>query len=270
MSNFLFLVNVGDGIVSSVLITKLVPNRRFTSSQYCDFKLAVYTQAESSIIWEKIDEVKFDGNNNSQLKSSDYNLAIGQIAVVIPCGIHERLEKNSFRLPEPITRKVDTSPVSERATISFERGDSFSSYQGDYPFQMTKAKGTFLCFDSLIFQPEKDVINKLVFINIFSQELKEKNKFTLNMANAVSKENIKKQKYVHNSAAILNVEFKSDLSTVFYSKDSIGIPIFISFHKDLNSNLSVEHSHPPSEFFYGECRFAGQKELKMNWLSVLP
>jgi len=33
--------------------------------------------------------------------------------------------------------------------------------------------------------------------------------------------------------------------------------------------LSVEHSHPPSEYFFGEGKFIGQQELKTNWLSKL-
>jgi len=270
MSNFLFLVNIGDDIVSSVNITKLVPNRKPTSPKFCDFKLGVYIQEESSVAWKKLDEVYFDGNNNIQLKSSDYKLKEGQIAVVIPSEINEKLKHNPCKLPKPISRQLDSSPVSERATISFERKGVFSSYQGDYPFQMSKAKGTFLCFDSLVFQPEKGVINKLVFINIFSQELKEKTKFTVNRVNTSSKETIKKQKYVYNSAAIMNVEYKNDMETAFYSKDSSGIPIFISYHKGFKSNLSVEHSHPPSELFFGNNKFFAQQVLKKNWLSILP
>jgi hypothetical protein len=147
MSDYLFIVNVGDNIVNSVHVSKFVPNRRAKSSEYINFKIGVYTQTKNSVNWEKIDEVGFDGDNNIQLKSSDYNLEIGQLAVVIPCEIGFELKESLRVLPKPLSRKVDFAPVSERATISFERGKAVSSYQGDFPYQMSKVKGTFLAFD---------------------------------------------------------------------------------------------------------------------------
>ena len=269
MSDYLFIVNVSDNIVNSVHISKFVPNRRSKSSEYINFKVGVYTQTKANVNWEKIDEVNFNGDNNIQLKSTDYNLEIGQLAVVIPCEIGFELKESLRVLPKPITRKVDSSPVSERATISFQRGKTVSSYQGEFPYQMSKVKGTFVAFDALAFNSQKGVINKLILINIFSQELSEKKQFTLHMANSMTKENIKKQTYTHNSAAIMNFDCNKDFSYIFYSKDTLGVPIFISYHEDLDSNLSVEHSHPPSEYFFGESKFIGQQELKTNWLSKL-
>ena len=134
---------------------------------------------------------------------------------------------------------------------------------------MSKVKGTFLAFDALAFNSHKGVNNKLILINIFSQELTEKKQFSLHMINSITKENIKKQAYIHNSAAIMNFDCNKDLSYIFYSKDTLGIPIFISYHEDLDSNLSVEHAHPPCEYFFGETQFIGQQELKTNWLSKL-
>ena len=128
MSDYLFIVNVGDNIVSSVHISKFVPNRRAKSSEFINFKVGVYTQTKANVNWEKIDEVSFNGENNIQLSSSDYNLEIGQLAVVIPCEIGFELKESLRVLPKPISRKIDSSPVSERATISFERGKAVSSY----------------------------------------------------------------------------------------------------------------------------------------------
>ena len=168
MSDYLFIVNVSDNIVNSVHISKFVPNRRSKSSEYINFKVGVYTQTKANVNWEKIDEVNFNGDNNIQLRSTDYNLEIGQLAVVIPCEIGFELKESLRVLPKPITRKVDSSPVSEMATISFQRGKTVSSYQGEFPYQMSKVKGTFVAFDALAFNSQKGVINKLILINIFS------------------------------------------------------------------------------------------------------
>ena len=167
MSDYLFITNVSDNIVNSVHISKFVPNRRAKSSEYINFKVGVYTQTKTNVNWKKIDEVNFKGDNNIQLKSTDYNLEIGQLAVVIPCEIGFKLKESLRVLPKPISRKIDSSPVSERATISFERGKAVSSYQGDFPYQMSKVKGTFLAFDALAFNFQKGINNKLILINSF-------------------------------------------------------------------------------------------------------
>jgi len=269
MSNYLFIANVGDNIINSVHISKFVPNRLAKSPKYIDFKVGVYTQTQANVNWKKIDEVSFNGENNIILSSSDYNLEIGQLAVVIPCEIGFELKESLRVLPKPINRKFDSAQVSERATIAFKRGKAVSSYQGEFPYKMSIVKGTFLAFDALAFNSQKGIHNKLILINIFSQELSEKKQFSLYMKNSITNEIIKKRTYIHNSAAIMNFDCNKDLSYIFYSKDTLGIPIFISYHEDLDSNLSVEHSHPPCEYFFGETQFIGQQELKTNWLSKL-
>ena len=269
MSNYYFIVNAGDKIISSVSLSKFIPNIRGKSPKYIEFKVGVYTQTKTSTYWRKIDEVSFNADNNIFIKSSNYNLEIGQIAVVIPCEVNFELKEKLVALPEPISRKLDSSPVSERATISFERGNAISSYQGDFPFNMSRIKGTFLAFDALSFNSQKVIKNKLIFINIFSQELSEKKQFSLHVNNSITKEVIKKQPYFHNSAAIMDFDSDTDFPRIFYSKDTLGIPIFISYHNDLDSNLSLEHSHPPAEYFFGENKFLGQQQLKTNWLSKL-
>jgi len=269
MSNYFFLVNVGDDINSYVRISKFIPNLRGKSVSKIDFKIAVYTQTVESLFWNKLDELYFMNNSNVEIRSSDYKLSVGQIAVVIPCETSLKLPKKVLALPKPISRKIDTAPVSERAAIGFERFGAFSSYQGDYPYQMSTVKGTFLSFDSLFFQPDENVINKLVLVNIFSKKLTEKPKLYLNIADSISKNKINHEVFYNNSAAILEFTYSRDLSNVFYSKDCVGIPIYISYQKKKSSNLSIEHAHPPSEFFYGDNKFLGQQALKNKWLHLL-
>ena len=56
---------------------------------------------------------------------------------------------------------------------------------------------------------------------------------------------------------------------MYFILDCVGIPIYISYQKNNTSNLSIEHAHPPSEFFYGDHKFLGQQALKNKWLSLL-
>lgn len=270
MSDYLFMTNVGDDIINSITISNFVSNRRANKNQKLDFKVVIYTQSKEDIVWNKLDEIYFQDRNNITLESTDYNLSVGQLAVIIPCALDFFCEEKVDSLPEPVSRKLDNSPVNERAMISFRKGKLVSSYQGEFPYLMSRIKGTFIAFDPLINKRQNNVTTKLVFINIFSKKIIDKQKYNLKMADSIDK-NIKNNiEYVHNSAAIMDVCDGDGSSYVFYSKDTLGIPIFISYEKNENSSLSVEHTHPPSELFWGEYKFYGQGVIKSNWLRQLP
>jgi len=266
MSDYIFLVNVGSDIVNSVCLTSLVPNRRKSSCSETNFKVGLYSQKFDSIYWEKLDEVEFT-DKNIVLNSSDYNLDVGQLVVVVPCAVDFLLLDQYDELPKPISRKSDMSPVNARASVYFYKNKSFSSFQGEYPYQMSKVKGSFLAFDSLMQDTNKDINTRVVFINLYSQKLSLKQKFHLNIANSYSKEKVGSIIYVHNSAGIIDIPVNDDMELCIYSKDTLGIPIFIS-HNNLGY-LSVEHSHPPSELFLKN-KSKGQLLLKQNWLNQLP
>jgi hypothetical protein len=267
LSDYLFLANVGDEIINSIYLSKFTPNRRSETNAEIKYKVGVYTQDIDSTQWKKIDEVKFNENNNIVLSSTDYDLNVGQLAVIIPYEIEMDLKDRYDTLPEPISRKIDLSPVNERATISFTKGNAFSSYQGEFPYQMSRIKGTFLAFDPLIQDKNKTINTKIVFINIHSNKLNEKESFELIVANSNSKEKVTSKEYVHNSACIIDFQAINNIELCFYSKDTLGIPIFVSY--DDTGYLSVEHTHPPSEYFCNN-KFKGQQILKKNWLSQLP
>jgi hypothetical protein len=266
MSDYIFLVNAGAGIVNSVSLTRLVPNRRKTSCAEINFKVGVYTQEFDSVQWKKLDEVGFN-DNNIVLDSSDYNLDVGQLAVVVPCAVDFLLLDKYDELPEPINRKSDMTPINERASIYFYKDKSFSSYQGEFPYQMSKVKGTFLAFDSLMHHTNKNIKTKIVFINIHSKKLLKKQVFHLNVANSDSKEKIISSKYVHNSVGIVDIPAHDDIELCIYSKDTLGIPVFISYNN--LGYLSVEHTHPPAELFWNN-KSKGQQLLKQSWLTELP
>ena len=268
MSEYFFLLNAGDGINNSVSLSKLVSNRLSKSPSIINYKIAVYTQDFDLTVWKKIDERTFNKCNNITLNSSDYNLKVGQLAVIIPCNIGLVLDDSVDILPKPVSRSTDRSIINDRATVSFCIGKNCSSYQGEFPYHMSKIKGTFLAFDSLICANDPDVETKVIFINIHSNKLPKKDSFKLCLANAKSKEKIADAKYTYNSACIFDIKTVIDDDYVFYSKDTLGIPIFISYKKE-TKELSVEHTHPPAEYFWKN-KIEGQGKIKGNWLSKLP
>ncbi len=267
MSDYVFLANVGKDITSSACLSSFIPNRRSKSISKVDYKVGIYTQSIQSLKWKKLDEIEFKGLNNITIKSTDYDLLVGELVVVVPVGISEQLGDNLDELPKPLSRKVDLSVVSDRGAISFQKGDAFSSYQGDFPFNMSQVKGTFLAFDALTRGNDKDVKSKLIFVNIHSRPIVEKKLFKLCIFDIKTNKMIVCKDYTHNSACIIDIDTSNRSDLIFYSKDTLGIPIFMSY--DDNEYLSVEHTHPPSQyFFYNE--FKGQQILKKNWLEKLP
>ena len=51
MSDYLFLTNVGDEIVSSVHLSKFVPNRESQSRVDIDYKVGIYTQKFENVFY---------------------------------------------------------------------------------------------------------------------------------------------------------------------------------------------------------------------------
>jgi len=266
MSDYLFFANIGDSISNYLEFSNFVQNRSERISSKIDFKIGIYIQRSGSTLWEKLDEIEFL-TPNLVLDASKYSLKIGELAVVIPVEKNYKLLQSYKELPKPITRRLDHSVVNDRGALNFTVGSCFSSYQSEFPYAMSKLKGTFLAFDQLISKNVKH-INKVVFINIFSGPLTKKEKFLLKVYDRNKKEELVKLNYEHNSATIIDIGPVCDKDLIFYSKDTLGIPIFLTYDKS-NTFLSVEHTHPPSEFFFVN-KFLGQSILKSNWLKVLP
>ena len=63
MSEYNFLLNIGDDIINEVTLTRLIQNRRSSADIYFDFKVGVYTQKFESNLWEKLDEINFNDNS---------------------------------------------------------------------------------------------------------------------------------------------------------------------------------------------------------------
>ncbi len=270
MSDYLFLVKVNEDISSSVTLTRFVPNCLSSSNQMVDYKVGLYTQEKNRTNWKKLDEIFFE-NNNLSISSSDYNLAVGQIAVVVPCFLDFELNDNLEVLPKPISRKRDRAPINERASIIFSMNDEVSSYQGEFPYQMSCiTKGSMLSFSSLMALQDKRIKTTCVFINIFSQKITKKKKFNLFIADADTKEKVLCKEYFNNSACIIDIEGDENKDYVFYSKDTVGIPIYLSYTESDKNELTVEHTHPPTELFWGENKSKQQAVIKSNWLKILP
>jgi hypothetical protein len=271
MSDYQFLIGVSDEITSELTLSNVVHNQCDTVPSSIEYKVGVYTQDSLSTEWVKVDERIFGGSTFLSFYSKDYNLNDGEIAVVVPVPIGTNLNQHTNTLPLPISRKLDRSHVNERGMIRFVRDGNQSSYQGEYPHQMSsRTKGSMISFGTLLSGQPNFTHTKIVLINICSSPLSKKEKFKCHLSSVSTTKTLQVHDYTHNSCAIFEVDHSLISEELVLSSHSTnGIPIFISYNPGIKgSMISVEHSHPPSEYFFGNPD-VGLRVFKKTWLPKL-
>jgi hypothetical protein len=179
-------------------------------------------------------------------------------------------EQTYINLPSPDSLKIDNSIVAQRASLNFTYLNSTSSYQGEYPYNMsTLRKGSLLSFDGLKQPYNSSNRNFLILINI-SKNNYSSDKIKIKVFNPIDKKKFKFLYAKRNAFSIFETSKYQDdidnLSTIFLTSNSATfIPLMVSI--DLNSNqLSVEHTHPPTEYFFGNGKIENVKSLKKQWI----
>ena len=219
--------------------------------------------------WELIKVYKCKPFEFSEIDRKSLSVSNTEIVVVVPKKINQ-FPKVVFNLPEPTSLRVDRSPIAERVSINYSLGKSSTSYQGEYPFAMTSLeKGSFLSFDILKNPSKSNFKNFLILINIFK---KANNQENLKVEFFNPKE-IKNTKYFYakrNAFTIVDINLLEnqieDCDILFIKSNKCSfIPLILSVNIK-SQHLSFEHTHPPSELFYGLNKSEAIKFLKKQWI----
>ena len=203
-----------------------------------------------------------------EINRKDLNATDSEILVAVPKKNNKFLDQVSD-LPQPSSLKIDGSPIADRVSINFSFHKSLASYQGEYPLEMTFLKETsFLSFDVLKEPYQSKVFNYLILVNIFKNASLQDD-IRIDYFNPMNKNNIKSFIAKRNSFTVKNMSLLEDQfedsKTLFLRSNKCGfIPLVLSICKD-SKKLSLEHTHPPGEFFYGLRKFEGVKLLKQQW-----
>lgn len=186
---------------------------------------------------------------------------------------------NSFQpqtryLPKPDTLRLDSSPVAERASLNYHFENNSSSYQGEYPYQMScLKKGSFWSFDALKEIKSEICESFLILMNI-NYDAQANSRADLEIYHP---SNIEKKMYFsasRNGYTIINLSEVNHLrledsqaSPLFVqSKSSSFIPMILNFNK-ITYQLSLEHTHPPSELLWGPGKMQVVQSIKKRWFS---
>ncbi|WP_320664874.1 hypothetical protein [Prochlorococcus sp. MIT 1223] len=183
--------------------------------------------------------------------------------------------KSARYLPKPDSLRVDSSPVAERVSLNYHFRGATTSFQGEYPCVMSNFnKGSFWSFDALKerFYKHENTESFLVLMNL-NRDSEKQSEVDLEIYNPNKKDNILHWKARQNSFTILNLK---DINNALGSekiyeilfiqcKSCTFIPVFLSVDVK-NNQLSLEHTHPPSELLWGRERNSIVKLLKKRWL----
>ena len=160
------------------------------------------------------------------------------------------LQSNSKNLLD-LNNFTNTFP-DYRANLSVKNETgAISSYQSEYPYQMTQRKGSI--YSSISTLGNFHALENGVFVrNIYDEPFQ--NEFDGYIYDYKSETVLKKITLITNSCNFISFDDVEDNgSLILFCKDFLGVPIY--FSKSKAGNLSLEHTHPPHENIQGPDRF---------------
>lgn len=160
--------------------------------------------------------------------------------------------------------KYTNSEPNFRASLEIYNENCFSSYQADYPYDLIDKKGSIVSATSLLLNKnakKNKIFLKNIDINPFqipfsgylidkkNQKIKKKFKLLTNSSNEIN----------------LEEEYINENHYIFTDK-KICIPIYISIS---DTNISMEHTHPPHHYLYGKKKFKLMTEYKQQFYDII-
>ena len=263
--------NIDQKIHGSITFLN-VPNNRlksiFFNKKYQDkVFLGIYLLKNKS--WVLLKVQKGNPFEFLEITRDELNVMDEEIVVIVPQK-SSSFEYVSDILPEPESLRIDNSFVAQRVSLNFSYLNGETSYQGEYPFNLANAdKSSLFSFDALKGSKGKYYKNFLILINI-SRNNNTKDSIEIKFFNPKYKDKFRLIRARKNSITIVETnQYEKNLNDkeiiFFTSEISSFIPIFLSL--DLKNNqLSVEHTHPPTEFFSGANKNYFVKLTKNQWL----
>ena len=255
-------MNFFFGIKSSIIVSKLtIP--RFQNSNRTNKKYKVFQLQISNKRW------KITNLNDIELNRDFYQIDSSLIdnRNIFCLATKEEIlefEKNNYSKLINLNNFTDTSPdFRANLQLSFLDG-GFSSYQSEYPFNMTIKQGSIL--SSLSSLCNRDADKNIIFLkNIY--ELPIQDEFGIFFVNLKTKKILKKIVGITNFLNEIVVEKEFIQPEVFLFTDNyLGVPIFCSI-KD--KHISLEHTHPPHEYIMSKDRFKIVNELKKEFREII-
>ena len=169
----------------------------------------------------------------------------------------KELIKNKNLELKNLNNFTDTTPEF-RANLKIKNNqDGYSSYQSDYPYEMTKINGSITA--SLFPLTNKNADKNYVILrNIFFKPKKED--FEIFIINKKEKKILSKKFIKTNYTSLIELENKYlDEDCYLFSKNYVGIPIFLTSKKN---HLSLEHTLPLTSYILSSNKYKLVSDIK--------
>lgn len=253
--NIYFFLNYPD-LDSSLDIFNFPPNSKFCDDDLKDiYPYAFFSDGRA---WQYISLDKIKKNNSRIIKKSDLPSIYQDKSVFLSFS----LEPNDFKNSLKNLNYMNSSPQWRANTKIFSEFTS-ASYQGEYPGSII-SKNISLVSCSPMIQSKFETFFYLINLTL-NPEVK---KFDLNIMNT-KLENIQTMRCFTNTINFFDLnsfQYKfTDNFYVFKSQSYGGVPLY--FTKSDDKKMSIEHTHPPSEYIFMGDRNYFQKLKKKHWLS---
>ena len=218
--------------------------------------------------WSLVEIRKCQYGESTSFCRSSYPEYCSNTIVIVP--LHEiRDEARLKELPEPAKLKENRVPTAPRATYSFSIGEVTSSYQGEYPSEMAKIKGSMLSFDFLSRTTHETQKSYLLLMNI-KRSAGSQAMHQINIIDSKSRKKIRAFNALENHFTWHEIIKNDEESIHAYTCQTCAfIPIYINCNYLMTvQEINVEHTHPPSEYFWMGDDMKLASELKSKWLQI--
>ena len=165
---------------------------------------------------------------------------------------------NNFSKLLDLNTFTDTLPSAFRSNLRIYLNEGgFSSYQSEYPYEMTNKSGSILSPTNTLLDPEAEK-NLIFFKNIFYLPIQE-NRF-IYFVDIIAKKILEKVEIKNNFLNEIKVNNNLIKKNIFiFSQQCLGIPLYVTMK---NKHISFEHTHPPHHYILSDDKFEKIKNLK--------
>ena len=253
-------MNFFFGIKNSLLSCKLtIPKFQNFGKLSNDYQL--YEAFPENNLWN-IGLARYE-EDKSFFFINNENLDINKIYFIANTDeINQQKDMNDKLLD--ISKFTNTSPAYRANLKIYIPNKGFSSYQSEYPFNMTMRSGSILSPINSLLNKNADQ-NFIFFKNIFF--LPRKNNSKLFFINIFNKTVVKQIEIKENSLNEILVEKKYISDDIYiFSENCLGIPLYISIKDD---HISFEHTHPPHHYILSEDRYKTITTIKNEMKNVI-
>lgn len=250
-----YFFGIKNGVFKSEITIPRFQNKGKTDSRYNLYQMKINS---NKWVLEKLND--YELNNDFYLIKNDY-LDNDKIFFLATDDETKKFDNNMIVNFNDFT---DTWPAYRANLKIYISNGGFSSYQSEYPYEMTLKKGNILTPTAAIFNKHIDK-NYLIFRNIYKKPIQEK--FFIYFVDIKNKKVIEKFEMLTNYSNFLTIN-KLLIKPEIYimTDDFLGIPMFLS---ESNNHLSFEHTHPPHTYFMSNNKFKKVSELKKEVYEII-